>query len=55
MLAFFKSPPEPVTSGKKPWVLLFNPEACNKNYAGKSLEEMELEETVLRDHALTIT
>ena len=42
LFAFYEDPPMPVTVDKKPWALLFDPEACNEKYADKTLEEMEL-------------
>ena len=54
MITFFESPPdiedralsfdqEPEGS-EKPWALLFDPDACDKEHVGKSVEEMELPE-----------
>ena len=55
MVAFYESPPEAVTSGKKPWALLFDPEACNLTYAEMTLEEMEIEGSNLEQLAMNIT
>ena len=55
MVAFYESPPEAVTSGKKSWALLFDPEACNLKYAEMTLEEMEIEGSNLEQLAMNIT
>ena len=55
MMAFYKSPPEHVPVGKKPWALLFDPEACNLTYADMTLEEMKIEGSNLEQLAKNIT
>ena len=39
----------------QPWALLFDPEACDKEFAGKTLEEMELSEVEVVAQAKEIT
>ena len=62
MIPFFENPPAAVIRAKssrrgppKPWTLLFNPEACDEEHAGKTLEEMELPEEEVVAQAKEIT
>ena len=55
MVSFCESPPDSVNAGKKPWALLFDPEACNTKYAGKTEAQMALKEAKLEQLALRIT
>ena len=55
LVAFHESPPDSVTVGKKPWALLFDPVACNDEFAGKTEVEMELKAAKLEQLALRIT
>ena len=65
MITLFESPPdiedralsfdqEPEGS-EKPWALLFDPEACDKEQVGKTVEEMELPEAQIIESARKIT
>ena len=65
MITFFESPPdiedralnfdqEPEGS-EKPWALLFDPEACDKEHVGKTVEEMELPKAQITESARKIT
>ena len=55
MQAFHKRPPEHVSAGKKPWALLFDPEASKKKYVDMTLKDMVIKDTILQKQAKLIT
>ena len=55
MQAFYGRPPAHVNAGKKPWALLFNPDACKEKYADTSLKDMVIKDALLQNQAMMIS
>ena len=55
MQAFYGWPPGHVNAGKKPWALLFNPDACKEKYADTSLKDMVIKDALLENQAMMIS